>query len=318
MRAVLEEWARDRKSCINAMWYRSWCFKPTTWSGRLIYELMGIILKGHRDDANLMKQFADGASILSEARSEPECRVARVNKALPDAWVPRVFRGLKNTVEWKKHKYLPLVLYQVWSRVDPTKATAFRDHLGAHFTCHDAAKFVDVEFLAEEAEVLDTLLPETPAATPPAGELKLALIDVARRRKNANPRSIDYLRALLGTEHRFSKALDLPGKLAGLATESEILVAIGRATPSGSKPPVPNVDADHDGVNDLYVEPMTKTGKVGGPSAVMYERPDDASKQLAALAAGEGVRIIGQVDPTWYACEHDGKLAFAHVADLEV
>jgi len=104
--------------------------------------------------------------------------------------------------------------------------------------------------------------------------------------------------------------------MAGPATENEILIAIDRAKPSGGKSPDPNVDVDRDGTNDRYVEPMTKTALVDVPSASLYEKPDDKSKQLATLAKGASVRIIGKVDVAWYACEHNGGTAFAQVMDI--
>jgi len=315
MRAVVEEWARDKKGCLDAISRRHKAGVPTDWDGRFIYALMDVILDGHQDDANLMNTFAGGASWISEAKLEDECRVNRVAAGLSKTWIPRIFGELEKTSEWKSQKFLPLVFYQVWSKATPAKADAFRDHLGAKFTCHSAARFVDVGFLAG-AGVLDALLPVPPSATPPAGELMIALIDVAQKRDKAQARSIKYLQALLGTERWFPKALDISGKLSGLATENEILIAIDRAKPSGGKSPDPNVDVDRDGTNDRYVEPMTKTALVDVPSAFVYEKPDDKSKQLATLAKGASVRIIGKVDVAWYACEHNGGTAFAQVMDI--
>jgi hypothetical protein len=207
-----------------------------------------------------------------------------------------------------------LVFYQVWSGIDASKATLFRDHLGTKFTCHSAARFVDVDFLISAA-VFDGLLPVPPPASPPAGELILALTDVAQRHNKASVRAITYLQGVLGGERWFPARLGIAAKLDGLATENEILIAIDRAKPS-AKTPDPNIDIDRDGKNDAYIEPMSKTAKVDVPSADIHEKADDTSKKLAGLAKGTTVRVIGKASAAWLAIEYNGGTAFARVIDL--
>ncbi|MGH9886514.1 MAG: SH3 domain-containing protein, partial [bacterium] len=152
------------------------------------------------------------------------------------------------------------------------------------------------------------------ARVAPAGQLILALIDVAQQRDKARPRSIKYLQALLGSERWFPPALGVAAKLSGLATENEILVAIDRAKPS-SKTPDANVDVDRDGKNDTYVEPLTRTAKIYVPTAAFYEKPDTSSKKVGSLPKGSGVRIIGKASPAWFAIELNNRTAFAQVID---
>jgi Domain of unknown function (DUF4157) len=315
MRAVVEEWANDKKACLDAIARRQKAAAPKDWAGRLIHAMLDIVAASP-DNANLMNELADGASAISEAIFEDECRVRRVKDAIPAGSRAKILGELAKTDDWRSYPYIPLVFYQVWSAIDASKAALFRDHLGANFTCHKAAKLVDVDFLIGAA-VLDGLLPVPPPASPPAGELKLALIDVAQRRDKASVRAITYLQGVLGAERWFPARLGVAAKLDGLATENEILIAIDRAKPS-AKTPDPNVDTDRDKKNDVYVEPMTRTGKVDVPSADVYEKADNTSKKLAALAKGTAVRVIGKASADWLAIEHNGGTAFAQVIDIAV
>lgn len=274
------------------------------------------IVVANPDNANLMNEFANGASSIAEAVFEDECRVHRVENGIPLGSRAKILGELAKTDEWKAYKYLPLVFYQVWSGIDASKATLFRDHLGAKFTCHSAARFVDIDFLIGAA-VLDGLLPVPPPASPPAGQLILALTDVAQRRDKASARAITYLQGVLGSERWFPARLGVAAKLDGLATENEILIAIDRAKPS-AKTPDPNVDTDRDGKNDAYIEPMTKTATVDAPSTDIYEKADDTSKKLASLAKGTVVRVIGKASAVWLAIEYNGRTAFAQVIDISV
>jgi hypothetical protein len=315
MRAVLEEWGNDKKKCLEAVARRQKAGAPGDWAGRFIHAMLDIVV-GKPDDANLINAFADGASAIAEAVFEDECRVARVKGAIPAAHRARILGELARTAEWKdaSYKHLPLVFNQVWAQLDATKALAFRDTLGAAFNCHSAAKFVDIDFLVG-AGLLDGLLPVPPPASPPAGQLILALIDVAQQRDKARPRSIKYLQTLLGSERWFPPALGVAAKLSGLATENEILVAIDRAKPS-SKTPDANVDVDRDGKNDTYVEPLTRTAKIDVPTAAFYEKPDTSSKKVGSLPKGSDVRIIGKASPAWFAIELNNRTAFAQVIDI--
>lgn len=315
MRAVVEEWGNDKKACLDTIARRQKTAAPTDWAGRYIHAMLDIVV-ANPDNANLMNELANGASSIAEAVFEDECRVHSVAEGIPLGSRAKVLGELAKTAEWKAYKYLPLVFYQVWSAIDASKATLFRDQLGAKFTCHGAARFVDIDFLSGAA-VLDGLLPVPPPASPSAGELTLALIDVAQRRDKASVRAITYLQGVLGSERWFPARLGVAAKLDGLATENEILIAIDRAKPS-AKVPDPNVDTDRDGKNDVYVEPMTKTAKVDVPSAELYEKADSTSKKVASLAKGTDVRVIGKASAAWLAIEHSGTTAFVQVIDIAV
>ncbi len=315
MRAVVEEWANDKKACLDAIARRQKAPATGNWDARLIHAMLDVVA-ANPDNANLMNQFADGAAAISEAVFEDECRVHRIENAIPSAYRAKIFGELTKAGEWTASPHLPLVFYQVWSKIDTGKAQAFRNQLGASFTCHSAAKFVDVDFLIG-AGVLDGLLPVPPPATPPVGALTLALIDVAQRRDKASVRAISYLQGVLGAERWFPARLGVTARLDGLATENEILIAIDRAKPS-AKTPDPNVDTDRDGKNDAYVEPMTKTARVDVPAADIYEKADKTSKKLASLAKGADVRIVGKASVTWLAIEYNGGTAFAQVIDIAV
>ena len=315
MRAVVEEWGNDKTACLDAIARRQKPAAPKDWDGRYIHAMLDVV-KANPDNADLMNQFANGASSISEAKLEDECRVDAVAGGIPAGSRAGILGELAKTDDWKAYKYIPLVFYQVWSKIDASKATAFRDHLGARFTCHSAARFVDVDFLVG-AGVLDGLLPVPPPASPPAGQLILALIDVAQRRKGASARAIAYLQGVLGSERWFPAGLRVAARLDGLATENEILVAIDRAKPS-AKTPDPNIDTDRDGKNDSYVEPLTKTGKVDVPSTDVWQKPDDTSTKLGNLPQGTAVRVVGKASPDWLAIEYNNRTAFAKVTDIAV
>jgi hypothetical protein len=315
MRAVVEVWASDKKACLDAIARRQKAPATGNWDARLIHAMLDVVA-ANPGNADLMNQFANGAAAISEAVFEDECRVDLVGDAVPSAYRAKIFGELAKAGEWTAAPHLPLVFYQVWSKTDASKALAFRDQLGTRFTCHSAARFVDVDFLIG-AGVLAGLLPVPPPATPPVGALTLALIDVAQRRDKASVRAINYLQGVLGAERWFPARLGVTARLDGLATENEILIAIDRAKPS-AKTPDPNVDTDRDGNNDAYVEPMTKTAKVDVPSADIYEKPDKASNKLGSLAKGADVRIVGKASATWLAIEYNGGSAFAQVIDIAV
>ena len=314
MRAVVEEWANDKTACLDAIARRQKAAAAGNWDARLIHAMLGAVA-ANPDNAGLMNEFANGAAAISEAVFEDECRVNRVADAVPSAYRAKILGELAKAAEWTADLYLPLVFYQVWSKIDASKAPAFLTQL-AKFTCHSAARFVDVDFLIG-AGVLDGLLPVPPPATPPVGALTLALIDVAQRRDKASARAISYLQGVLGAERWFPARLGVTARLDGLATENEILIAIDRAKPS-AKTPDPNVDTDRDGKNDAYVEPMTTTAKVDAPSADVYDKADTASNKLGSLAKGADVRIIGKASVAWLAIEYNGGTAFAQVIDIAV
>ncbi|MEW6582311.1 MAG: SH3 domain-containing protein, partial [Actinomycetota bacterium] len=73
----------------------------------------------------------------------------------------------------------------------------------------------------------------------------------------------------------------------------------------------PNVDIDRDGVNDFYVEPITRRGAVTARRLNVREYPGLDERVVAGLDKDVPVVLIG-TSGDWYAIEHAGRTRFVH------
>ena len=178
-------------------------------------------------------------------------------------------------------------------------------------TVQEVAPYIDLSLLTTD---LPALLPDPPSANA-AGELRLALLDVATNAQRADAASLAYLRKRR-TGAQFANPQEITKALGGKGSAAGVLEDIKEPTPAGppaagvNAPPDPNynVDLDGDGTNDAYVEPMVMNGvnvskAIGGPGDIeVHAKPDDASPVLGKLPDGASVNITGKSGP-WTCIE---------------
>lgn len=192
---------------------------------------------------------------------------------------------------------MQLVAYQVWATLDDKHDQAFLRAL-SHFTVQAAAPMV-------EPVELDRFLPELlPAAPGPnaAGELRLALLDVAESGAAAAPASIAYLRARRGGA-QFADQPAIVQALGGRSTPEAIIESIKESGDEGPAPdPAYNLDLDGDKVNDFYVEPMMRSATTTDVP-LLYAMPDDYADDAGSIEADTPVDVIGDAGDGWYCVE---------------
>jgi hypothetical protein len=292
----------------------------TDWDDRIIKVLYKEALKDLGDIAfvNLAAELSGG---ISECQFAGLCRPHMISSAEPDV-LDRMLKPLvtEKAVKDQKPPLMQVVFNQVWMLSDATKQAPFLQAL-AKMTVQEAHPFVDVALIAGE---LPALLPDPPGANA-AGELRLALLDVAENGASADPASIGYLRkrrsgAEFANPQEITKALGGRTSAANVLEDIKEPVPVGPPASGAAAPPDPdyNVDTDGDGKNDLYVEPMVVDGvnvskAVGGPADnPVYQKPDASSKELGKLPDGGSVHITGKTG-VWYCIEFgpDKKPGFA-------
>ena len=292
----------------------------TTWDDTIIKVLYTEALKDIGDIAfiNLASELSGG---ISECQFEGSCRPHMISSAEPDV-LDRMLKPLvaNKEVTGQKPPLMQLVFFQVWMLHDAAKHAPFLKAL-AQLTVQEAAPYVNIALVAGE---LPGLLPDPPSADA-AGELRLALLDVAENGASADAASIAYLRKRRSGAV-FANPAEITKALGGRTSAASVLEDIKEPVPTG--PPVAgqaappeenyNVDTDGDGTNDTYVEPMVMNGvnvskAIGGSAETpVHQKPDDKSPLLGKLPDVASVNITGK-SGDWYCIEFgpDKKPGFA-------
>ncbi len=292
----------------------------TTWDDTIIKVLYTETLKDTGDIAfiNLASELSGG---ISECQFEGSCRPHMISSAEPDV-LDRMLKPLvaNKEVTGQKPPLMQLVFFQVWMLHDATKHAPFLKAL-AQLTVQEAAPYVNIALVAGE---LPALLPDPPSADA-AGELRLALLDVAENGASADAASIAYMRKRRSGAV-FANPAEITKALGGRTSAAAVLEDIKEPVPTG--PPVAgqaappeenyNVDTDGDGTNDTYVEPMVMNGvnvskAIGGSAETpVHQKPDDKSPVLGKLPDVASVNITGK-SGDWYCIEFgpDKKPGFA-------
>jgi hypothetical protein len=203
----------------------------------------------------------------------------------------------------------------------------------ATFTCREAEDFLD--WLALDTWRLTGALLDPATATTATsrdGQLRLALMDAIRRQDAMDANALATLRTLRGPDKEAWAAgaeATVNAALGRLVTAAEILQIIREPDPpaaggggggggaggggagGGRVEHDYNVDLDRDDENDIYVEPMPRTGAVTASLLNVRERPGMRFAVLTTIPRDTEVMLIGRVG-RWYAIEHDNTTAFVH------
>jgi hypothetical protein len=316
LRAVLEVWAQDRaslfggSSALDAIKARLKEPDSLVWDQRVIRTLYAIVL-ANPDDAELIRVLQAPAGDISELKFEEECRVAHL-ASVPDAQMATIFTGLTTASLWGVPR-MPLVILQKWLTKDNSKRAAFLAKL-AEFNCESAQPFVDLGVLGPH---LPALLDLGHAAAPAKGELILALLGVEQDPENPEPRSKAFLRAVVGANPGFPPGLGIDALLGGLSNTAAVEKAIGVRDPdpldpdAGKDKKKPNVDLDGDGVNDFYVQPITRHGFTTASLLNVRKKPGKGEAVVEQVPRDTHLEAIGKSDD-WLAIEYKGRTRFVH------
>jgi hypothetical protein len=325
LRAAVESWATDEKTCFEAM-NRRIAKKTKEWDEVIITKAYEIILAKYKTDGPNINKFAAYSYYLSHTSIEGQCRPAFVaNLETGGADMLDMFTALSGSSQFSNLKYIPLVMYQNWMTMDPGNAglkTSFLAHLSTNFNCHSAKKYVDIDYLDKKGHFKDLL-----SGAASSGKLILALLGV-NKSNQADCKA--YVISQLNATDTFDGALKVNTLLAGISTENDILIKIGKKTaPTSSSvssaPATKNANLTTLGEtkNKVYVDSVTKKGKISKvPEADTYTLPDITSTKLSKVTKDTDVFIIGSVDAFW-AIEYktsDAKpkdgTAFVNKADI--
>ena len=227
-----------------------------------------------------------------------------------------IFGTLAKAPEWSSNPRLPLVYQQIWMYTDPAQETAFLTQLGTSFNCKTAQgdKLVDLWILSSK---LPALMPLPPATPPDAGSMVLALICAIEQGKSLHASAKDFLLGVLGAAKHFPNPPDVNAMLGGLASEEDVLSAIGKGqedTPissgsgsgSGATDVPANVDAGATGkTNTTHVISRTFTTKAAD-TVMVYAEPDASKAALGSYGKGAVVKVEGETDDrTFWAVQFD-------------
>lgn len=314
MRAVMECWSgfgapdpvRRQQACFQAM-ERRVRGSTTDWRETIIRTIFRIILDRYRTDGEMIRRMGPAAYALAELVHESECKVQNLEHGglLPGggmaAEAVNLFTPLRRTGEWGSLNYIPLVVEQVWMMHDASHQANFlaalRPFDGQTVSPSHGGYLHPTPLLP----VLGALLPV--GATPTRERLLLACKIIARV-DNADARA--FLLDVIGAgNRRFPARLRINDILQGNPDEQVVLTRLNLVAASTNQRA--NLDLDHDGTNETFVEPTPgmRGMTVLGP-AIVYERPDVTSPQLnPPVAANQMVRVSGQT-AGFYAIEYSG------------
>ena len=105
------------------------------------------------------------------------------------------------------------------------------------------------------------------------------------------------------------------GLTGGGAAESDVLATLGlagHAVPAAvGGAPAPNLDTDGDGINDTYVESVTRHGVIAGEGVRLRAQPSFAGAVLELLFMPTRLDVFGE-HGAWLAVDRGGRAGFVH------
>jgi hypothetical protein len=302
-----------------------------SWADHLIVALYTEVLNDFHNGA-LINQLTQVNVVrtLAELEHEETTTVSAVYQ-VPQARADRIYTELSHAADWTSRANLRLVVLHSWAAAVPARRVDLLEVLGG-FTCQEATDFVDwlaLDTWALTAPLLDPATATT--ATARDGQLRLALMDAVRRGEAMDANALATLRTLRGPDKEAWAAgveATVDAALGRFTTTARILETIREPDPApvgggggggggggvgggGRVEHDYNVDLDRDDENDIYVEPMPRTGAVTASLLNVRERPGMRFAVLTTIPRDTEVILIGRVG-RWYAIEHDNTTAFVH------
>jgi hypothetical protein len=314
MRAIVETWGSDRKKCWTALETRLSQNPEADWNAFVIHALCQLV-HDHFDEAQTILELSRAAQPLTHLGVPYLCAPGEIAGKLPAKLAKPIYDLLFASagIKWGAHAFLAIL--QAYPEVDSAEMLV---------TLTMAMVKWDQLCLGRNRQILDLSRLDGNVEALMGGELSLgqlmiALAFVEARGKAAPPACLKLLSLQLDEDKRFKAELKKP--LTG-GNERALLMALGvieTADESGEK--TANVDTQHSGINDFFVEARTLVGVTFGITKTkVYEKPGEDAKVVEEVSAGTTLDIIGAPVPTtkgklfggtssqsWWAVELPGK-----------
>lgn len=295
LRAVLEQWAKDRATTIGALQERALrTAADRKWKEQIISGFLELILAAP-DDGEQIRASSKPAATLAEMELYGNCSFAKLQGLnLSGAQLAALLPRLEASDAWADpaKKHLPMVFWQRWIATDHAKIAAFHTFLdGSGYTTASAGLLFDWKRMTALAALL---LPLPPApATPPPGTFLLALLALQQLGKGAPQAAVSYLRAVIGHGNKvFPATCNVDAILAG-TTAQKVLDDLGLGAGSPAAPP--NVAPTGQGNNTVAVIPLMTTATTAGSfgNASAYMLPE--GEKIGRIPNGRLLHVIGHV-----------------------
>jgi|GEM_PF-5297233 len=301
MSAVADCWAHDQTRALTVVRARLAAPKGDEWAERVIqcfYALVNTTYANSGADIARLARDIDGFKELGDSGAAAVWRIWRFTKD----WA-FVHSKLSTHATWTANAFVPTVFFQAWMWHEPSKQADFLTALGA-MTCRAAQPYVVVDRVRHW---WTQLVPTAAASTPNAGRLRLALLDIVAKKKQAHPASKAFLSSLV-TNGAFTVGVD--GPLDGLSNADAVLQILGIQQQASNTDA--NVDMDQEGHNESRVQSMSRHGVVTASRLYVRARPTTHGRPLdRLLARGERVYIMGQTGH-WYLLDLDGQRGYSY------
>lgn len=336
MRAVLECWADDQitgsTDCRDAMQRRIAAGRSTrvpttdTWREGIIQPVYNLVVNSYWGNGEMIRLLGELAGELFLLYWDGHTSASDLDVGLSHlgnvAHINQVLTPLSGHSRYSSVPRVAVVIEQAWMLYNPARRSNFMTALARYASCLEASSHVEMWMIMTEVPHMLTL---PPPASPAVAELRLALMatndtPLPNPAPAVLPAHIDFLRQLLGAAAEFPAALGIDAALGGLATEGEILAAIGRprSGPSipvdgAAPPPRANIDLDRDAtnMNEFHVTPRRANGEVTASRLRVRSRPTTSTSSIIFdhVVRGDRVIIIGEYR-RWFAIEHGSRTGF--------
>jgi hypothetical protein len=310
MRAVVVVWARDKGELLHRVALRR-AQAVTSWTDRVIHTLYDMVV-ADSDNANLMNRLANsvagGLGELENPATQNPDFVSGANNNLSAAEESSVLTPL--------HAFAgpggQLAIDEVWMVHDSGHGVDFLTELDSFGTTVEADPHLSAGWLAPSSA---GLLPLASAGAPTRAQMKLALWGVTGGREDAGCYAF-LLQNAKATRHVVMPAGEtVNGLTGGSAAESDVLTTLGlagHAVPAVvGGAPAPNLDTDGDGINDTYVESVTRHGVIAGEGVRLRATPSFSGSVLELLFMPTRLDVFGE-HGVWLAVDRGGRVGFVH------
>ncbi len=310
MRAVVVVWARDKAECLHRVGLRR-AQAIGGWTDRVVHDLYDMVA-ADSDNVNLMNRLANsvagGLGELADPKNQNPNFTGGANNNLSPAEESSVFTPL--------HAFAgpggQLAIDEVWMINDPGRGADFFTELDSFGTTTDAGPHLSTGWLAPSTAAL---LPLASAGAPTRAQMKLALWGVTGGRDEAGCHAF-LLENAKTTRHVVTPAgTTVDGLTGGAAAEIDVLTTLGlagHAVPAAvGGAPEPNLDTDGDGINDTYVESVTRHGVIAGEGVRLRAQPSFAGAVLELLFMPTRLDVFGE-HGAWLAVDRGGRVGFVH------